>query len=246
MGPVEAGSATKICNQVLTGVTHVLVCEGCSPDSLFHQNRSLFNCVGNVAESLWNWSRVSARNLAMRADSIKFPVLFPVSREFGGGDRFDIDCAHHHASPIEPRISGLWCKRPIYGGIAREAATLSVSVRGDSGNMGGFGCQSLRPQIPFPRCTASFVPLAQSRCWWPALPLCLSEPSRQPSGYSVGAAKALDIILFKEPHLLTFNSRSQETMRSSQEFAGVQYDNRHSRRYVRTRCRDRAQPPAKT
>jgi 3-hydroxyisobutyrate dehydrogenase len=27
MGPVGAGSATKICNQVLTGVTHALVCE---------------------------------------------------------------------------------------------------------------------------------------------------------------------------------------------------------------------------
>ena len=33
----------------------------------------------------------------------KFPVLFPVSREFGSGDGFVRDCIHHHAVP---QISG--------------------------------------------------------------------------------------------------------------------------------------------
>jgi hypothetical protein len=29
----------------------------------------------------------------------KFPVNFPVSREFDGGDGFESDCIHHHPTP---------------------------------------------------------------------------------------------------------------------------------------------------
>jgi 3-hydroxyisobutyrate dehydrogenase len=62
MGPVGAGSATKICNQVLTGVTHALVCEamvlgtksGLDPRALFEvlrqssgQSNSLERAVPN-------------------------------------------------------------------------------------------------------------------------------------------------------------------------------------------------------
>ena len=31
---------------------------------------------------------------------MKFPVNFPVSREFGSGDGFDYDCVRHHFSSI--------------------------------------------------------------------------------------------------------------------------------------------------
>ena len=32
-------------------------------------------------------------------NSTIFPVLFPASREFSNGDRFDIDCVRHHPVP---------------------------------------------------------------------------------------------------------------------------------------------------
>jgi hypothetical protein len=37
--------------------------------------------------------------LQIRANFTKLPVLFPVSRENGNGDRFDEDCVRHHAVP---------------------------------------------------------------------------------------------------------------------------------------------------
>ena len=61
------------------------------PESLFRRNNSLF-C-----------GRVSFQNRTKRADLMKFPVLFPVSREFERGDRFECDCVRHHAVP---QISG--------------------------------------------------------------------------------------------------------------------------------------------
>jgi hypothetical protein len=36
-----------------------------------------------------------------------FPVFFPVSREFGDGDRFDRDCLHHHAVLRKQRFPSL-------------------------------------------------------------------------------------------------------------------------------------------
>jgi hypothetical protein len=33
------------------------------------------------------------------------PVLFPDSREFSSGDRFDGDCVRHHAVLLVPKVS---------------------------------------------------------------------------------------------------------------------------------------------
>jgi hypothetical protein len=35
------------------------------------------------------------------------PVLFPDSREFSSGDRFDGDCVRHHAVLFVPKVSDL-------------------------------------------------------------------------------------------------------------------------------------------
>src|SRR5262249_4005884 len=44
------------------------------------------------AESLGEWRPLCAICLKIE----KFPVNFPVSREFGSGDGFDCDCVRHH------------------------------------------------------------------------------------------------------------------------------------------------------
>ena len=48
----------------------------------------LMPCVDATIWILWG---------ARSHDFAKFPVLFPVCREFGSGDAFDLDCVHHHA-----------------------------------------------------------------------------------------------------------------------------------------------------
>ena len=41
--------------------------------------------------------RLDAKIAAERPEFAKFPVNFPVSREFERGDRFEWDCVRHHA-----------------------------------------------------------------------------------------------------------------------------------------------------
>src|SRR4029078_2176012 len=41
-------------------------------------------------------SSIRVRNRLTRADLTDIPVNFPVSREFGNGDGFDLDCVRHH------------------------------------------------------------------------------------------------------------------------------------------------------
>jgi transposase InsO family protein len=48
----------------------------------------------------------------MRPNFTKFPVLFPVSWEFGSRDRFDHDCIRHHAVLSAPKVSDAVTKVP--------------------------------------------------------------------------------------------------------------------------------------
>ena len=52
---------------------------------------------------------------------MKFPVNFPVSREFGSGDGFDVDCVRHHAVP---QVSG-------YRDIASKARVSGADLTRD-------------------------------------------------------------------------------------------------------------------
>jgi hypothetical protein len=51
----------------------------------------LMPCVDATIWILWG---------ARSHDFAKFPVLFPVCREFGSGDAFDLDCVHHHPASV--------------------------------------------------------------------------------------------------------------------------------------------------
>jgi hypothetical protein len=48
--------------------------------------------------------RLDAKIAAERPEFAKFPVNFPVSREFERGDRFEWDCVRHHGVRRERRI----------------------------------------------------------------------------------------------------------------------------------------------
>jgi hypothetical protein len=70
--------------------------EGAVQTSLFRENNSLFCCVGNSHRKACYNAIIWGLWGSQSPDYAKFPVLFPVSREFGIGDRFDIDCIRHH------------------------------------------------------------------------------------------------------------------------------------------------------
>lgn len=59
-------------------------------------------------------------------DLTKFPVFFPVSREFGSGDGFDCNCVRHHAFAQTQRFSRDTQKPCVLQG-ARE---VSLSLHG--------------------------------------------------------------------------------------------------------------------
>ena len=48
---------------------------------------------------------------------MKFPVLFPVSREFENGDRFVCDCVRHHAVQLFWYIVETCDVGPLLGGL---------------------------------------------------------------------------------------------------------------------------------
>jgi len=52
-------------------------------NSLLRQKISLFHCVGNLGASHWVCSSIRSKNRGKGPKIEKFPVIFPVSREFG-------------------------------------------------------------------------------------------------------------------------------------------------------------------
>lgn len=66
-----------------------------APASLFRRNNSLFCWVGNILRKACNNNGICGLAGSPGANLGKFAVLFPNTREFGTGDRFDIDCIHH-------------------------------------------------------------------------------------------------------------------------------------------------------
>jgi hypothetical protein len=68
-------------------------------DSLISNNNSLFREVGNSRGKYCYDGIIYSRCRPRSCDFVKFPVFFPVSREFGSGDGFDLDCVRHHAVP---------------------------------------------------------------------------------------------------------------------------------------------------
>src|SRR5262245_20079616 len=74
-------------------------------NSLFLRKNSLFCCVGNFTASHWICSCPPPQIPCGTLNFAKFPVNFPVSREFDGGDGFESDCIHHH--PV-------WLSRPLW------------------------------------------------------------------------------------------------------------------------------------
>src|SRR5262245_37230197 len=65
-------------------------------NSLFFHKNSLFCCVGNFTARHWICSCPAHQIRCKPPNFAKFPVNFPVSREFDGGDGFDWDCVRHH------------------------------------------------------------------------------------------------------------------------------------------------------
>ena len=59
---------------------------------------------------------------------MKFPVNFPVSREFGSGDAFDYDCVRHHAVHLVPKVSDAVTKASNLRGFAGLNRRGSVSA----------------------------------------------------------------------------------------------------------------------
>ena len=59
---------------------------------------------------------VSLRSRTNRWDLTNFPVIFPVSREFGGGDRFDLSAAATTHSRFLPTFGDLQIL-PAIGGL---------------------------------------------------------------------------------------------------------------------------------
>jgi hypothetical protein len=75
--------------------------------SLFLPQNSLFRRLGNWTQSpvIIGFVRFLLR---VRSRNQKIPVLFPVSREWGCGDRFDDDCVRHHALFRTGKFRGNW------------------------------------------------------------------------------------------------------------------------------------------
>ena len=86
---------------------------------------------------------------ARRPKFEKFPVLFPVNREFGCRDGFDNDCVRHHALCRNGKSLRDWR-------IAsnRRASAWRLGLRGDCfRKRGDFGRVVSGPRIPIPRCS---------------------------------------------------------------------------------------------
>ena len=86
---------------------------------------------------------------ARRPKFEKFPVLFPVNREFGCRDGFDNDCVRHHALCRNGKSLRDWR-------IAsnRRASAWRLGLRGDCfSKRGDFGRVVSGPRIPIPRCS---------------------------------------------------------------------------------------------
>src|SRR3954464_4307999 len=64
--------------------------------------------------------------LHQAADSVKFPVNFPVSREFHPGARFDGDCIRHHAFACTGDFH--FVEMPINSGTLRARAPVFDKV----------------------------------------------------------------------------------------------------------------------
>ena len=67
----------------------------------------------------------------------KFPVNFPVSREFRSGDGFDYDCVRHHAFKDMNTFPGL-CDFRRGNGLFSSGESLSVAAFTESGEIGRF------------------------------------------------------------------------------------------------------------
>src|SRR5262245_22817624 len=85
-------------------------------NSLFFHKNSLFCCVGNFTASHWICSCPAHQIRCKPLNFAKFPVNFPVSREFDGGDGFESDCIHHHAVPQVSGPREVTAKAPKRGG----------------------------------------------------------------------------------------------------------------------------------
>src|SRR5262245_9358610 len=70
---------------------------------------------------------------------MKFPVNFPVSREFAGGDRFECDCVRHHALSQVWRFSEGVRGAPIWRGLGvffQNAITSVLATLTELGTIG--------------------------------------------------------------------------------------------------------------
>jgi|GEM_PF-6133681 len=72
--------------------------------SLFLGQVSLFDQINSLLRPLGKWHQNRCKHViscslecAQRRDFAKFPALFPVSREFSGGDGFECDCVRRQS-----------------------------------------------------------------------------------------------------------------------------------------------------
>lgn len=107
-------------------------------------------------------------NFKKRTNIFKVSVLFPVSREFCGGDRFEDDCLRHHAFAGIDRDGDCAEKAPIAGPfVPLKCHGASLDER-----VGQFGGPSLARNIPF------LAPSRRQRSSTRSIPLPAQSPLR--------------------------------------------------------------------